>query len=175
MSGKSFLPVKYTNTARYRCLENLHKHSMELYLKYCGFEECDAGHIYGPSQRDEFLVHIILEGKGTYTVGNRSYTLEEHQAFLIWPGMTTVYKADDQTPWRYIWIGFGGTKAEEYLSFAGFKYDNLVQSFDSIMLLQECVIRILEASHLTVANSLIRESQLMQFLSILIQEKQSES
>jgi len=85
MNSELLLPVKYTNSARYRCLENLHKHSLELYLKYCGLEECDAGHIYGPTQRDEYLLHIVLSGKGSYQVANRTYSLDEKNAFLIWP------------------------------------------------------------------------------------------
>lgn len=175
MKDESTLPVKYTSSARYRCLENLHKESLELYLKYCGLEECDAGHVYGPTERDEFLIHIILDGEGTYIVNNQTFKLKKNQAFLIRPGVSTVYKADVNTPWKYIWIGFDGTKAEEYLRFAGFREDNPVQTFKCIDQLKKCVIRILKASQLTIANSLIRESQLMEFLALLIKEKQANS
>ena len=50
---------KYTHSARYKCLEYLKKHSVDLYLSYCGMEECDPGHAYGPTTRSEFLLHYI--------------------------------------------------------------------------------------------------------------------
>ncbi|MCB2352656.1 hypothetical protein [Clostridium estertheticum] len=54
---------KYTDSARYRCLEHLKKHSVDLYLNYCGIEECDPGHSYGPIKRTEYLLHYILKEK----------------------------------------------------------------------------------------------------------------
>jgi signal transduction histidine kinase len=55
---------------------------MELYLKYCGFEECDSGHVYGPIERSEYLLHIILDGKGMY-----------EQRFLLPDGSTGYYSS----------------------------------------------------------------------------------
>ncbi|WP_319560440.1 AraC family transcriptional regulator [Marispirochaeta sp.] len=165
-------PAKYTNSARYRCLEHLHKQSVELYLSYCGLEECDSDHSYGPTERSEFLLHYIIEGEGLYTVGKKNYTLRKHHAFLIYPDITTYYKADHNSPWKYIWIGFGGTKALEYLRFANFNETKLVNEFNNERALIECVNGMLEASQLTAANSLIRESYLMRFLATLIQEQQ---
>lgn len=54
---------KFTNSARYKCLEYLKKHSVDLYLCYCGMEECDPGHYYGPTSRSEYLIHYVLSGK----------------------------------------------------------------------------------------------------------------
>lgn len=66
---------KFTNSARYKCLEYLKKHSVDLYLCYCGMEECDPGHPYGPTARSEFLIHYILDGKGIFQADGKTYQL----------------------------------------------------------------------------------------------------
>ena len=43
--------TKYTNSARYKCLEYLKKASLDLYLCYCGSQICSPGHAYGPIKR----------------------------------------------------------------------------------------------------------------------------
>ncbi len=163
--------AKFTNSARYKCLEYLKKQSMDLYLSYCGIEVCDPGHAYGPTERTEFLLHYILDGKGTYTVNGNTYHLGRHQAFLIYPNTTTFYQADTEKPWTYIWIGFSGIKAENCLHFANFRRDQLVNEFHNEQALLDCVNNLLANTQLTYASDLLRESCLLQFLATLIQEK----
>ncbi len=163
--------AKFTNSARYKCLEYLKKNSVDLYLCYCGIEECDSGHYYGPMKRSEFLLHYIIEGKGVYSVGEKTYHLCKNQAFLIYPNVTTFYQADKKEPWTYIWIGFNGVKAEACLEYANFNKTNLVNDFHNQDVLLDCVNGMLAANQLTYANDLIRESYLLKFLATLIQEK----
>ncbi len=164
---------KYTHSARYKCLEYLKKHSVDLYLSYCGMEECDPGHAYGPTARSEFLLHYVLKGKGIFTVDGKTYPLQEHNAFLIYPDEITYYKADQSNPWTYIWIGFGGVKAEACLNHASLGKTERVGQFNCENELLECVTGMLNASKLTYANDLKREGYLFMFLSHLISEKQS--
>jgi AraC family transcriptional regulator of arabinose operon len=168
--GKSMKP-KYTNSARYKCLEYLKKQSVDLYLSYCGMEECDPCHSYGPIQRTEYLLHYILEGKGTYTVDGTTYHLGKHDAFIIYPNETTYYEADQNDPWTYIWIGFEGIKADTCLNYASFSKESRIGSFECEDLLVEYINGMLSASQLTYANDLKREGFLFMFLSALIHEK----
>ena len=85
---------KFTNSARYKCLEFLKKHSVDLYLCYCGMEECDPGHHYGPTSRSEYLIHYILSGKGIFQADGKTYQLRENNAFIICPDEVTYYQAD---------------------------------------------------------------------------------
>jgi AraC-type DNA-binding domain-containing proteins len=163
--------AKFTNSARYKCLEYLKKQSMDLYLSYCGIEVCDPSHAYGPTERTEFLLHYILSGKGVYTVNGNTYHLGKHQAFLIYPNMTTFYQADSDDPWTYIWIGFNGIKAENCLNYADFRRDKLINDFHNEKALLDSVDGILSNTQLTYASDLLRESYLLQFLATLIQEK----
>lgn len=162
---------KFTNSARYKCLEYLKKQSVDLYLSYCGMEECDPGHSYGPIRRTEFLLHYILKGKGVYEVDGKTYHLGKHDAFLIYPDELTYYEADKTDPWTYIWIGFDGIKAESCLNYASLNRENRSCKFECEDLLTEYVYGMLNACQLTYANDLKREGYLYLFLSALIHEK----
>lgn len=162
---------KFTNSIKYKCLEHISAQSIDLYLSYCGIEECDSGHIYGPATRSEYLFHYIIEGKGTYYTNKKSYPLKKGNAFVIYPDKTTTYKADEKEPWTYLWIGFNGIRAEACLSCASFSFENPVSFFQNGAELINYTNALLEARHLTYADELKRTAYLHLFLSALIAEK----
>lgn len=161
---------KFTNSARYKCLEYLKKHSVDLFLSYCGMEECDPGHSYGPISRTEYLIHYILSGKGVFEADGKIYYLGKNDAFIIYPDETTFYQADLEEPWTYIWIGFGGVKAESCLKHASLSKSKRTAKFKCEKQLYDCVKGMLNASQLTYANDLKREGYLFMFLAHLIDE-----
>ncbi|MDC7289923.1 AraC family ligand binding domain-containing protein [Blautia schinkii] len=167
--------VKYTDSARYKCLEYLKQHSVELYLVYCGQEICDCGHSYGPAERQEYLLHYVVSGKGEFQAGERKYQLKSQDAFLIFPDEVTYYQADSKEPWTYIWIAFNGSKALECIHYAGFSDEKRVNSFSCGDTLIQCVNELLAAHQLTYANDLLRQSGLMRFLAAVINEEQARS
>ena len=73
---------------------------------FYGREECCSGHAYGPAVRDCYLLHYILEGKGTFLRSDGDYSVEAGDIFVIRPGEVTTYQADMQAPWSYVWLGF---------------------------------------------------------------------
>ncbi|MBO5461115.1 MAG: AraC family transcriptional regulator [Ruminococcus sp.] len=162
--------VKYTVKDEYYCLEFLRKDSIELSLAYCGKDVCEPGHTYGPAARDEYLLHYIIDGKGQFTVGERTWNLKKHDAFLIFPDEITVYSADKELPWSYIWIAFSGFKADEYLQHAGFSESNRIGHFLCEEKLTTLVEKILSEHELTYSNQLDRHIHLLEFLSCLIHE-----
>lgn len=166
---------KYTNSVRYKCLEYLKKHSVDLYLSYCGMEVCDPGHFYGPISRSEYLIHYIIDGKGIFKADGKTYHLAKHDTFLIYPGETTYYQADFDDPWTYIWIGFGGVKAEACLTHACFGQKSRIVKFHHEDKLIDCVKEMLNSSQLTYSNDLKREAFLFMFLANLIDEKNETS
>ena len=95
----------------------------DLKMYQCGTEACASGHFYGPAVRDHYLIHYILDGKGVFSVGDRTYGLGKGQGFLICPGVVTFYQADPEEPWSYSWVGFNGLKAGHYLESAGLSQD----------------------------------------------------
>lgn len=104
-------------------------------LYYCGREECDPGHYFGPAVRPHYLMHFILKGKGFYEVGEKRYELKMGEAFLIRPQEITYYEADQEDPWEYAWAAFEGEAAEDMLLTAGITPENLVCE---IMKLEDC-------------------------------------
>ena len=72
----------------------------------CGYEKCDSGHDYGPATRDYWLLHFVVSGKGEFKTARGKYALGAGDVFVIRPYEITYYKADENQPWEYIWIGF---------------------------------------------------------------------
>lgn len=91
-----------------------------LELLYAGRAQCEAGHSFGPAIRPHYLLHFILEGRGRYQTAQKTYHLQKGQAFLIKPGESTYYAADRREPWRYCWIGIGGSSAQEIIKSCDF-------------------------------------------------------
>ena len=76
--------------------------------------------------RPHYLIHFIRSGKGTYLRKDEVHELSRGDAFLILPGETTKYIADEKEPWDYTWVAFDGTNAEALLRCCGFLSGNLV-------------------------------------------------
>lgn len=88
----------------------------EIKFYFCGHEKCTSSHSFGPAIRTQFLIHFVLNGKGTFTRNNTVYHLKKGQYFLIAPDEITYYEADSSNPWEYAWISFGGHRANDILS-----------------------------------------------------------
>ncbi|MBS5479789.1 MAG: helix-turn-helix domain-containing protein [Acutalibacteraceae bacterium] len=91
-----------------------------LYLCHYGFEQCRGGHAYGPAIRDFYLIHYVSAGRGTFTVQNTVYPIHSHQSFIIYPGETTTYRADDREPWTYYYFSLSGKLAPTLIQMTDF-------------------------------------------------------
>ncbi len=76
-----------------------------------GFQNCDPGYQWGPGVRDHYLIHYVYAGRGTYQTKGSTYDLCTGDAFLVYPHTEIIYRADDETPWEYAWVGFTGSDA----------------------------------------------------------------
>lgn len=161
--------VKYTNSAQYRCLENLHESFVDLHLVHCGIEHCEPNHTYGPALRREYIIHFVLSGKGSYTVNGITYYLTENQMFLICPDEEILYTADGEDPWVYAWIGVNGIRAESSLKKCGLSRDSYVRPFKNPECMVEQITNILNTSQLTFANDFKRNSFLLMLLALLME------
>jgi AraC family transcriptional regulator of arabinose operon len=102
---------------------------IELDLCFFGREECEPGHFWGPGIRQHYIFHYIHSGKGIMRIGEQTYPLAKGQGFLICPDSIVYYKADDEDPWVYSWVGFQGLYANAYLDRA--HLSNTQPIFDS--------------------------------------------
>lgn len=101
----------------------LNKEYKEINPLICGWEDCGKGHAFGPASREYYLIHYIISGCGIFQRNGHKYSLSKGSIFLIRPYEITFYKADDDDPWEYIWIGFNGSLVPSLLESSGFSED----------------------------------------------------
>ena len=161
--------VGYTENDDYRCLEDLEESrfmesSKMVRLDYCGMERCTPGYAFGPYIRENYVLHFILEGKGTLQVEGKIYRIKKDQAFLLRPGIETVYQADQKDPWTYAWIGFHGYQCANIIERMGFAPQEDVIDVENAGILAGYIGRMLDHKELTFADYLRRSA----FLELLI-------
>lgn len=174
-SLRSKKTVGYTENECFKCLEDHQQVNTlsiinPLNLDYCGMEQCEPGYRFGPYVRENYVVHIILNGCGTLVVGERSYQVSKGEAFIIYPEQETVYQADDEEPWEYMWIGFHGYAAKKTVRVMGFTEEYPVIRVRNLELLRLEVEKMLEARELTLVNTMKRFSALYSMVSMMLEE-----
>ncbi len=145
----------------------------DLYLCTAGRSVCCPGHSFGPDVRINYLIHYILSGKGVYETNESQYHLSKGQGFLIEPGHTTRYCADQEQPWTYIWVGFNGSLASALLSNLGLNQKHPVFSCQESGQLEEIARQLLLPAHSDTQLSLNQQALLLSFFQILASQSLS--
>lgn len=65
--------------------------------------------------KHDIVFHIILEGKGIYSVNNEVYQLKSRDRFILKKNQRVFYIPDESDPWTICWIGLGGENLTTYL------------------------------------------------------------
>lgn len=154
-------------------LEINNKYDSNIYICQCGWQECKPKHSYGPAVRDHYLIHFVREGQGRFYIEDRVYELKKNEGFLICPDDITYYEADEQNPWHYLWIGFNGIKASQYMKKAGLdKHNPIIRTEDSEFIIN-CLEEIFKSTRITHGSEVRMLGYLYLFLSKLIDEFES--
>lgn len=140
-----------------------------------GTEACTPGHHFGPAMRDYYKIHYILNGKGTFEVGGKTYNLHKGQGFLIVPHSVVHYQADQDDPWEYRQVAFQGSNSPSF-------YSRLVcQSITRSLSLgneddemRSCLHRMINSRNTHKGWEISMTGLLYQFFSILIDQANSE-
>lgn len=167
--------IGYTASDQYRCIEDLRRDYVDLYLSYSGCEDCLPGFGFGPEIRTEYVIHVITKGKGIFQSGGKTWHLEAGDSFLIYPDVVTYYEADKDDPWSYIWVGFNGVRAEECIRNIHFTQEQPVTHFTCVDKLYQCIDTLLNSHQLTYFNELKRISCMFEFFSIMAEDHQQNS
>jgi AraC-like DNA-binding protein len=145
--------------------EKINPLSNDLTLYHCGYELCKPSHSFGPAIRPHYLIHFVISGKGEYHVQGKTYRLTKGNAFLITPGITTIYTADEKDPWEYCWIGFDGYEAKNILRDCDLSETNLIFTDQSNGLLLENLLSLIQNFSEGLGNELTYLGQLYLCLS----------
>lgn len=147
----------------------------DLNMYRCGFEDCKPGHSWGPGIRDHYIIHYVLEGRGSYHVNGKTYLLEKYDGFLICPDTIVSYQADGQEPWSYGWVGFHGLRAGGLLEQAGLTLQSPVFRYDRDAFLKDCLVRMMGTKDMIRGREIRLLGQLYEFLSQLVESAEAGS
>ncbi len=102
----------------------------EINILYCGYEECEPNHSYGPALRSCNVIHFVLSGKGSLDICGKHYNIQKGTGFFFPPETLVSYRADNNNPWEYLWFAFTGSHAEECLYNSGISKQSPIFEFD---------------------------------------------
>lgn len=145
----------------------LNKGFEEINPLVCGWENCESGHSFGPASREYYLIHYIISGAGIFQRNGQSYSMTKGCIFLIRPYEITFYKADDDDPWEYIWIGFNGRLVPGLLAGSGFSEDNCTLCIPA---LRNTFLSMKEAVNLQHSSEIFLCSKIYELFSQLHEE-----
>ena len=142
-----------------------------LALDFFGFEHCLPGHSYGPCARSNYVIHVVIDGKGILDYGGRRWEIGKGQMFILFPGEVTTYYADQEDPWYYCWFGFQGSSARKIVESIGFTSQTPVLSFEDGTRVEKRIMDMLGSLSLTLDGQLHRNAEMMEILSEMIRER----
>lgn len=152
-------------------LQLTNRQIQDFYLCFCGYEKCDKYQSFGPAVRPNYVVHYILEGEGDYVVEERRYHLKAGQGFIIEPNTVTFYKASPENPWTYVWVGFSGSRAPEYLYRLGYNHNRLIFYNPDPERIRNLVFEMLRHNKNSLRNEFYLHGLLYEFISCMISEE----
>ncbi|MBQ8305455.1 MAG: AraC family ligand binding domain-containing protein [Blautia sp.] len=172
MDKKNGKRIGFTESEQYISLEDLQNVSTysemnPVNLDYYGSEQCAPGHSFGPHVRASYVLHMVQSGRGKLVKDGREYEIGAGDAFLIRPKEETIYTADREDPWHYMWIGFHGYRVSEMLDHIGFTAGEPVLHCRNMPKIRETMETLLKAKDLTYINGLIRMSALYRLMALL--------
>lgn len=167
--------VGLTDSVGFTCLEDLQLSNSYMWgtaisLDYCGREDCIKGWKFGPYVRESYVIHIVKKGKGSFSLTGKTYNLGAGQAFIIRPGEETTYRADNDDPWSYMWVGFHGYRAEDFIEAMGYSKDCPIIRIEQMDTCTECIDRMLQLSQITRINEVKRQSALMLLFATIMED-----
>ena len=140
-------------------------------LDFFGYEHCLPRHSYGPRVRLNYVIHVVIDGKGMLDCGGKRWMIRKGQMFILFPGEITTYYADKEDPWYYCWFGFQGSSAAKIVESIGFTPQTPVLSFGDGESVEKKIIEMLGSVSLTLDGQLHRNAEMMDILSKMIRER----
>ncbi|RPA59835.1 AraC family transcriptional regulator [Aerococcus agrisoli] len=145
--------------------------NFDLNIDHYGYESCPPNYAFGPSVRNDYVLHYIIEGSGQFTIHDQVTALHAGDIFILPKDVVTYYQADNETPWSYIWVGFSGSKAEGILHQSSLMEKCFATSLANSKILEQMYRLIAYADKkFTESNELEIIGELYKLLAYLIEE-----
>lgn len=93
---------------------------LPLHALFAGESRTKPSHRLGPKVYDFYLMHIVLSGRGSFTLEGARHELGAGDTFLIKPEQLISYESHAADPWHYRWAAFAGAQAPLMVREAGF-------------------------------------------------------
>lgn len=148
-------------------LEFIQERKLSLNVSCCGCSKTEPLHSFGPALKPHYMIHYILSGKGYFKAGGIKYPLEAGYGFMITPREMVFYQSDKEDPWTYVWVGFGGSAAKDYVNSIGLTEEHPVFKSNRSDELYQAVRDMMEHNTYGISNDLRRNGQLGIFLSVV--------
>lgn len=97
----------------------------DLLFDHVGCSVTASDETNGLDRREHDILHYVAEGKGTFSCKNVDYPLSAGCLYLMPRNVTVSYRADHDDPWRVLYVGFYGSKGEDFLHRLGLSADNV--------------------------------------------------
>ena len=104
---------------------------------------------YGPIQRNLYIVHYVIKGKGYFN----GILVKEGQGFLIYPLMMEEYYPDKNDPWEYLWIISSDDKMLDIFKKYNVNPQTLIFNYNSISIVKSIANEIILRNN-TIIDSL---------------------
>ncbi len=107
---------------------SVHMLDNQLFVLFSGESQTKPAHCLGPKVYDFYLMHIVISGKGAFSLNGKCYNLQAGDVFLIEPEQLIRYESDLLEPWCYRWVAFQGKAADKLVRKAGFAEQTPIQT-----------------------------------------------
>ena len=148
------------------------KENAGLSVYNAGYEQCESNHSWGPALRDHYIIHYVGSGSGTLCCNQQEHAINAGELFIIFPSQVASYRADENDPWRYNWVGFNGTDARRLVKLTGLSRQQPVLHSHDPALTGTLLRRIADAGDNTAAADAEMAGCLYLFLAHLIRMNQ---
>lgn len=145
---------------------------LDLKIHNIGHEACDPLHSF-TGMRDFYSIHTVVEGKGVYCVGEKQYSLQAGDTFMIYPNTLVNYWADAEEPWEYLWIGISGLYVKNILEYTDFTKESPCIVGNDAVHLKENLLAIYKAQGSDFASEMSMIGHTYLYLSKLTTKKTS--
>ncbi|MBV7391004.1 MULTISPECIES: AraC family transcriptional regulator [Enterococcus] len=143
----------------------------DLVFDFCGVSQTMPFHSFGPAIRENFVLHVVLEGKGIYQVKDQQFQLEKGDLFLVRPNELTFYRADGKNPWLYAWIAFSGESAEKIIQETLLKKNAYTMKTSKMQQFVQYILNCLSFQQNDLSSELQLNAITNQFLAELLQDQ----